>query len=87
MAKATVTLALAGPNLSAVYSGDTGANKKNRGMYHADWSPDLANGVYTAEVTGLTHADYTWDRALDPIANVADADGDTLPDQQHSVPH
>ena len=84
---ATVSLALTDPGLDVVYTGDTGRGKKSRGLYHAAWSPDLANGVYTAEVTGLTHADYNWHRALDLATNVADADGDTLPDRQHAVPH
>ena len=74
---ATVTLALSGPGLDAVYSGDTGVNKKTRGVYRTGWLPDLADGTYTAEVTDLSHPDYGWDGSLDPNGNA----------QQHAIPH
>ena len=87
VAGATVRLILTGPGLNADFSGDTSNGKKNQGVFSTGWLPDLAVGVYAAEVTGLAHADYTWDRALEPTSNVADADGDTLPDRQHNLPH
>ena len=86
VAGATVRLILTGPGLNADFSGDTSNGKKNQGVFSTGWLPDLAVGVYAAEVTGLAHADYTWDRALEPTSNVADADGDTLPDRQHNSP-
>ncbi len=42
---------------------------------------------YTAEVVAVSHSTFTWNGALDPTANDGDADGDGLPDEQHTVPH
>ncbi len=73
---ATVTLSLIGPGVDAVNSGDTSNGKKSRGVFSTDWIPDLADGTYTADVTGLTHTGYSWNPDLD-----------RMPEAQHTVSH
>ncbi len=72
-----MSLALNGPGLDELFSGATSSGKKNQGVFSTGWLQDLADGDYTAEVTGLTHADYPWAEGLAPNGNTA----------QHSIPH
>lgn len=56
-------------------------------MFTSAWIKNLANGAYLAEVTGLTHARFAWNGALDPTANDVDSNGNRLPDESHTIPH
>jgi uncharacterized delta-60 repeat protein len=69
--------------LLATLSGPTGSD----GTFTSVWTADLPDGIYVAEVVGLTHATLNWNGSLDPTGNDGDADGDGLPDQLHTIPH
>ena len=84
---ANVSLTLTGPELNQPFSGATSTGKKNRGVFSTGWLQGLADGSYTAEVTSLTHADWSWDQSRYPNSKVGDTDGDGLPDQQQEIPH
>ena len=49
----------------------------------------LPNGTYKAEVIGLAHGTYLWDRDLDPVTSNGDTDmdGNNFPEQSHTIPH
>jgi uncharacterized delta-60 repeat protein len=78
---ANVTVVLTGP-VPGIFSGSTDSN----GVFRTNWVRDVSDGIYTAEVTSLTHSTLSWDQDLDPTGNDTDIDGDNLPDQQHSNP-
>jgi len=80
---ATVMVTVVGSSGTTTLSGTTDSN----GTFRTGWMMNLANGTYTAEATNLTHAAYVWNKELDPTTNDADADGDNLPDQSHTIPH
>ena len=59
----------------------------SQGVFRTAFIGNLTNDDYLAEVTALGHNSFVWNKALDPTANDTDTDGDTLPDQQHAIPH
>ncbi len=81
VADASVTVSLSGP-LSGTYTGTTNGS----GQFTTRWIRNVPDGTLTAEVTNLSHSIFIWNGDLDPTAADGDADGDGLPDEQHSVP-
>src|SRR5205085_2498911 len=61
-AAVTVVLLNSQGQVVASFSGNT-ANRT--GVFQTGWVQNLANGTYLAEVTGLSHATYIWNRNLD----------------------
>ena len=83
--QATVTVTIAGPGVDLTFTGTTSGGRRNKGVFKTAWIDNLSKGLYTVEVTGLSHSSYTWNQGLDPTANDTDLDADGLPDQEHTI--
>jgi hypothetical protein len=80
-ANVTVEVRNSSGSLIGTLSGVTDA----AGLFTSSYLTDLPDDSYTAEVVALSHATFIWNGALDPTVNDGDADGDGLPDEQHTI--
>jgi len=86
---ATVTVELR--NSSGTLIGTFTGTTDSTGRFRTSRTGSLASGTYWAEVTVLSHATYTWNKALDPTSQDTDLGWNStpndFPDQSHAIPH